>query len=784
LLTGQAHVARAADFGSCVDDLVDRDRLAIHPDGAYTQHQASSHDPRNADGFTRLGRPWGFANVDFANYLRWETNSGRKEWVLMEDTGPGVVTRWWATGVDDATNANTFRVYVDGAATPVIAKTLTNLLGGDNSGFGSSLNFGTPARGGNLYAPIPYASSVKITWDGPDTHGPGGGDGSPPPPTHNTANALWYNINYQKLAPGTGVTSFQASDPTTHQAKLTAANAVLASPVVGGHVDTQHTASQNLAHGAALTHNLAAGTGAIRRLKVNVSGADQAAALRDTFVELQFDGQRTARVPVGQFFGNGESKDAAAPYNVGQDFHRKVEANGDMTAYWSMPYQSGARVRIVNQSGQTVDVSLEVDSGNWTWDERSMHFHANYRDEDDIRTRSAGGWPGDPNNRTGYSAEGTADWRFVTIRGKGAYVGDTLSIRNSTGGWWGEGDEKIYVDYLDAQGDGSAATPVHRGTGTEDYYGYSFGSSTPFGSPFVNQPRAEGQGSGSGQLTVNSRVRGGLDAIPFDESFKFDMEGWTWNQGEVDYGAVVYWYGTPGASAFTTAADLAADFRAGSQDGDAAEGLADTAGDGQWQYLSSDSANPQGAGAQTSLLTWGSVGNAGNMGYGGGQHGFNLAAISDEFLFVDGGDNIGIQGSPGYHELALHPAGDGFNGDADEPFIVARWIAGASSAGLANISGSIRNLVDNSDSIDFTIYVDGLLAFDAAAAGTTLAETYFDFDVTLAEGSIVDFVVGNNGAGNLFGDESMLRAIIAVPEPSTLVLALSGMALYCRRTKR
>ena len=41
------------------------------------------------------------------------------------------------------------------------------------------------------------------------------------------------------------------------------------------------------------------------------------------------------------------------------------------------------------------------------------------------------------------------------------------------------------------------------------------------------------------------------------------------------------------------------------------------------------------------------------------------------------------------------------------PFAVARWVAGASSEGLANINGSVRNFVDTSDSVDFYIYVDG-----------------------------------------------------------------------------
>ena len=243
-----------------------------------------------------------------------------------------------------------------------------------------------------------------------------------------------------------------------------------------------------------------------------------------------------------------------------------------------------------------------------------------------------------------------------------------------------------------------------------------------------------------------------------------------------------------------TVADLAADYRPGHDFNEG--GIADTAGDGEWLYLSSSAANPSEAGAMTAALAYGSVGDAGNQGYGGGQNGYNLAAISDEYVFADGGGNGDIQGSTGYHELALHPAGtvdDGgpFEGEAAMPYVVARWTAGASSAGLANINGSIRNYILNNDSVDFHIYVDGDLQFTAAGLDTYLVETYFDFDTELAEGSTVDFVLGNNGTGNLYGDESWLRATILaldaqpIPEPSSVVLtALLCAILFGSRRQR
>jgi hypothetical protein len=300
--------------------------------------------------------------------------------------------------------------------------------------------------------------------------------------------------------------------------------------------------------------------------------------------------------------------------------------------------------------------------------------------------------------------------------------------------------------------------------------------------PFVAQSIADGNYQVGGR-TVNSRVRS-LDAVPFTSSFKFDMEVFHSAESQVDYGMTTYWYGKPGATAMRTVADLASDYQAG-HNFSTQGGLKDTAGDGHWVYLSSSKANPSATDAQKSPLSYGSVGDAGHEGYGGGQNKHNLAAISNQFISVAGGDNIGVQGGPGYHELALQPAGNESNsqspflGTATMPFVVARWIAGDSSAGLGNINGSVRNLINNNDSVDFYIYVDGELKFSAAGNGATLSETYFDVDVTLAKGSVVDFVLGNHGGGNFYNDESLLRANILVtqpvPEPSVATQWISGV---------
>ena len=211
-----------------------------------------------------------------------------------------------------------------------------------------------------------------------------------------------------------------------------------------------------------------------------------------------------------------------------------------------------------------------------------------------------------------------------------------------------------------------------------------------------------------------------------------------------------YWYGRPGTSAMRTAADLAVDYQSGHDF--TGGGLPDTAGDGQWVYLSSSDANPSATRAQTAPLVYGDVGGAGHQGYGGGENGHNLAAISDQYLFADGDVNIGVQGEPGYHELALHPAGmvwsGGFEGDADMPFAVARLDRRRDVRGLGQrerLGAQFRQQQRQRRFPHLRRWRARVLRRGDHYG--TMPEAYFDFDVKLDEGSVVRLRPGQRRSG-------------------------------------
>src|SRR5699024_5412856 len=104
--------------------------------------------------------------------------------------------------------------------------------------------------------------------------------------------------------------------------------------------------------------------------------------------------------------------------------------------------------------------------------------------------------------------------------GTGRFVGTIMhiykenSLWDDEGGpgywWWGEGDEKFFID--------GEASPSWFGTGTEDYFGYAWGDPTPFSRAYHAQPTNNKGGMYAEGNRTNIRFQV-MDNIPFQESF-------------------------------------------------------------------------------------------------------------------------------------------------------------------------------------------------------------------------------------------------------------------------
>ncbi len=256
---------------------------------------------------------------------------------------------------------------------------------------------------------------------------------------------------------------------------------------------------------------------------------------QEMLLRMYWDGEThpSVEAPVGDFFANGfgERREVVSLPVV-------VEGGDAYNCFWRMPFQKSARIEIVNQSAKPISLLYY----NIDWIKKASlpadtpYFHAQYRQE--------------------YPVQPGRDYVILETAGKGHYVGTVLSVRTRSPAWFGEGDEKIYLD--------GEAKPSIWGTGTEDYFLCAWGlktTSTPyFGVPYFDQ-----WGIVGGQTTA---YRWHIeDPIVFNTGIKVSFEhfGWlppdenpqgksmSWNERQDDYSSVAYWYQT-GPGTFTARA--------------------------------------------------------------------------------------------------------------------------------------------------------------------------------------------------------------------------------------
>lgn len=517
-LTAWTAPAQEVTLGSLLEEMVARKNMARYPEPAYQTRQFSSYDRRAKEPG---GENW-YANRDNTKFLRRELTENGEEWVMFDARSPGAIVRWWMTfgGFVEGAGKGIIRVYIDGAEEPVIEGTAFDVLSGGRlvgPPLSASVSELTPYqnRGHNLYLPIPYGKSCKITYQGAGITANDEGEIT----DHKVA--VYYVINYREYAPDVEVASFDSRSLTKYASALNKAQLTLAMPFqqLLSQQPQKAFKMRKLRPGESMSLNLE-GEQYLKTILMKLEADSLSQALRSTILSFSFDGRKTLSVPVGDFFGTGYEIN---PYET---FYTKVYQDGVMASAWPMPFQSSASLQISNIGDQVVkiqDLRLYVDE--WRWDDRSMYFGGSWKQFYDKET----GGPDNPE-----------DLVFNTLEGKGVYAGDLVTLYNSASAWWGEGDEKIYVD--------GEAFPSHFGTGTEDYYGYAWARPEGFDHPFIAQP--DGSGNLEPGTTVNIRFRG-LDRIPFTQRLKMTMELWHWTQTPVDYAPTTFFYLRPGGESGT-----------------------------------------------------------------------------------------------------------------------------------------------------------------------------------------------------------------------------------------
>lgn len=257
----------------------------------------------------------------------------------------------------------------------------------------------------------------------------------------------------------------------------------------------------------------------------NTVGSRDPFAGRSLVLRIYWDGAErpSVEVPLGDFFGVGHGASAT--------FHSRpvvVSSEGrSRSCFWRMPFARSAKFTVTNESAK-----YRCDSFYFYLDWQKLdqmpadaaYFHAQYRQAT----------PAEP-----------GDYTLLETEGRGQYVGTVLSVQQLRTGWFGEGDDRFYID--------GEEYPSLRGTGTEDYFNDAWGFRR-FYSPYFGVPLWEGYFQGDRVSAYRWHLP---DPVTFEKSLRVTIEhkGSVFTDAGIQRGSflerpdwlssVAYWYQTP-----------------------------------------------------------------------------------------------------------------------------------------------------------------------------------------------------------------------------------------------
>jgi hypothetical protein len=272
---------------------------------------------------------------------------------------------------------------------------------------------------------------------------------------------------------------------------------------------------------------------------------------------MYWDGEAlpSVEVPLGDFFGVGHSRVShymSQPLNMVTDTWALQINAAAMNCFFPMPYESGARITVQNESPQPLkSLYFYVDYEEWDGraGEDTLRFHAQWRRVNPTRGSMDMHAPGSDVARSnlGRNLDGRDNYVILEAKGRGHYVGCNLSIDHLDPipgfAWFGEGDDMIWIDDdLLSQ----SWPPTLHGTGTEDYFCAAWGFPTgKYSGPYHGVSLAgpvQGDDAYSGKWTAyRFHIE---DPIHFERCIRVTIEHGHANCHSNDYSSTAYWYQT------------------------------------------------------------------------------------------------------------------------------------------------------------------------------------------------------------------------------------------------
>lgn len=447
------------------------DDLAEHPD--WDVKQVSSYDRTGGNNDDQ------YAHQIYDNVV-----------VLADLEGPGVVTRIWSKNPHGL-----LYLMVDDMEKPVLVAPFEDIFSGAHHTGGEDIQLfaapftGSGSGGHYSYVPIPYEQTCRILVVGAE-------------------DSLGYQVTYADLPDNTPIESF-------------------ALPLTEDDVDffenwsdnwnntdfRMHDPEEEILHHSrhkywprkdTLVYPME-GPGVITELEMIVESHEKE-IMDNTWISISFDKEDTPSVyaPIGDFFGSANKDDG--------DFDTLALGNieGRMWCRYPMPFNEYAEIRFITDTDQIADIEYFI-----TWKKGGIGEQGKFKAHYNSGTTK----DGEPYN-------------VADIKGKGHYVGTSISATNADSLSMLEGDDVILVD-------GDTNNALH-GTGTDDYVnaGWYFGDDLH--SAATHGVSRSTQKAPAGFSAFRSHF---TEPIPFDRSFVFDLEhGPANDRSGIQYSSVAYWY--------------------------------------------------------------------------------------------------------------------------------------------------------------------------------------------------------------------------------------------------
>lgn len=444
------------------------------------------------------------ANDDGSGYIEKTQDGG---FLIAEMEGAGYISRIWSA----TASTGKVKIFIDGEETPRIDLSFADYFNCTKTPFVyEGLCYDDTARGKNSYLPITYNQSCRVV-----AYGDWG---------------KYYHINYTTLPEGKSVESMPKEFTEEQKAALTKVNEFYLSDMGANPQGTadgafeKYTITKDQPAQKILT-----GKGAINGILIRLNLPDENYApdtvnlLKSIKLKIYWDGMSYASVnaPLGDFFGSAYGMTKVKTSLLG------VRDDGTFYNYFYMPYLSEAKIELSYFGQGSVDImmALSTEKANHT-KENISYFCASFTNGN-------------------YNEKRMPDHNFLMVKGKGRLVGLTMHVSKFTDEvdpqarpgdhWWGEGDEKFFID--------GEEFPSWFGTGTEDFFGYAWCDSGLFNRAFHSQSYCVGGAYYKGNRSLTRLLI--TDSIPFNESFDGYFEKY-YSDEHVMYGYTAYYYLAPG----------------------------------------------------------------------------------------------------------------------------------------------------------------------------------------------------------------------------------------------